>query len=57
MLRQALPEGPVEPGGQVTGFVYFERLPPGPGRVELRARFPGAGGERMTRIEIPFQAS
>jgi hypothetical protein len=57
MVRRALPEGVVEPGGAVTGFVYFERLPPDPGRVELRASLPGAAGERMTRVEIAFQAS
>lgn len=57
MLRQALPEAVVQPGGQLSGFVYFERIPPDKGRVALRAQFREAGGERVTRVEIPFQAS
>lgn len=55
MLRQALPEGMVEPGGQVSGFVYFERIAPQEGeRFELRADFQAPGAGRLTRIDIPF---
>lgn len=57
MLRQALPEGVLEPGGQATGFVYFERLHHGEYRVELQARFPAAATEQATRIDIPFRMS
>lgn len=58
MLRQALPEGLVEPGGQVSGFVYFERVrPEDDARYELRADFPAAAGESTVRIDIPFTFS
>jgi hypothetical protein len=55
MLRQALPEGVLEPGGEVSGFVYFERIAAGEDeRFELRADFPALGAERVTRVDIPF---
>jgi hypothetical protein len=58
MLRQALPEAVLEPGGQVSGFVYFERLPyEEDGRFELRADFPAVDAGRVTRVEIPFTIS
>ena len=57
MRREALPEGVLEPHGEVSGFVYFERLPPDEGRVELRAQFPQAEGESTRRMEIPFRVT
>lgn len=40
MLRKALPEGVLQPGGRVTGFVYFEGMGKETGRVRLLADFP-----------------
>jgi hypothetical protein len=54
MLRQALPEGVLEPGGVATGFVYFQHLSGDTGRVALRAELPSDAGEQVTRLEIPF---
>lgn len=36
MLEWALPEGVVEPGGKVSGYVYFQRVPADAARVTLR---------------------
>ena len=56
MLRKALPEGVLEPGGRLSGFVYFEDVGPGVERVELRADFENADtGERIVRLGIPFK--
>ena len=55
MLHRAFPEGALDPGRGSTGFVYFERVPPDAGRVELRAELPTVDGERVTRVEIPFE--
>jgi len=54
MLRQALPDGVLEPGAMVTGFVYFQPLRGDFERLELRAAFPSAAGGEVTRLEIPF---
>lgn len=55
MLQLALRERVLEPGTEFSGFVYFERVPPDKGRGVLRARFPDAGGGRVTRLAIPFE--
>jgi hypothetical protein len=55
MLHRAFPECALDPGRGAAGFVYFERVPPDAGRVELRAEFPTVDGERVTRVEIPFE--
>ena len=55
MARAALPQGVLEPGGSASGFVYFERLPPGTVRVRLLADFDDpASGWRVARLGIPF---
>lgn len=56
MLRKGLPEGVLEPGGRVTGFLYFEGIGPDVDRVRLLADFPDAvTDERVTRLGIPFE--
>jgi hypothetical protein len=37
MLERALPEGVLEPGRTTSGFLYFERAPAAPARLELTA--------------------
>jgi hypothetical protein len=55
MLRKALPEGVLHPGGRVTGFLYFEGVGPDVERVRLLADFPDPdSGKRVTRLGIPF---
>jgi hypothetical protein len=56
MLQRALPEGVVEPGGRVGGFLYFQRLE-GPGPFTLSVDLVDAKtGERFGAITIPFVA-
>lgn len=55
MLQQALPPGVIEPDGEVSGFLYFERVGMGIERVHLRADLVDADdGRRMGEIRIPF---
>lgn len=56
MLEQAMPEGVVQPGGQITGYVYFQ----GYGAAEQTLLFEmdlvDAGtGETFATVDIPFE--
>lgn len=55
MLAAALPEGVVETGGSVSGFVYFEEIDPDDGRLTFRMRLKDAkiGAVRGT-FQLPF---
>ncbi len=56
MLERALPEGVVEPGGRVGGFLYFQRIK-GAGPFTFNADLVDArSGERFGGIVIPFVA-
>ncbi|HEX8435085.1 hypothetical protein [Archangium sp.] len=55
MLRRALPEGTLEPGGTVTGFLYFQDVSEREGSVTLQARLVDARtGEQFGTLTIPF---
>jgi hypothetical protein len=55
MLRRALPEGTLEPGGTVTGFLYFQDVSEREGSVTLQARLVDARtGEQFATLSIPF---
>lgn len=61
MLGLALPEGVLEPGGQVGGFVYFQQVAPGTASVTLHAALvavadsAGAASHAMLGdVAIPF---
>lgn len=55
MVARALPEGVLEPGGWVEGFVYFERVEPEARRVTLHVVLDlPQGEERVATIDIPF---
>ncbi|QDG49522.1 hypothetical protein FIV42_01850 [Persicimonas caeni] len=58
MLVRALPEGVIDPGGRITGFVYFEDLEsiePTPDRVTFRYVLVDAeANRRFGVVEIPF---
>lgn len=55
MLRRGLPEGVVEPGGEVTGFLFFENVDPDQPRVEFRGQIVDARtGNRFGTVTIPF---
>lgn len=55
MLRRALPAGVVQPGGEVAGFLYLERIDPQDRRVHFRADLVNAEtGEMFGEISVPF---
>jgi hypothetical protein len=55
MLRRALPEGTLEDGGAITGFLYFQDVSEREGNVTLQARLVDARtGEQFGTLSIPF---
>lgn len=55
MVASALPEGVIQPNGSISGFVYFQDVPEGVERVDLRLDLVDANtGERFGQISIPF---
>ncbi len=55
MLERALPEGVLQPGGRVSGFLYFEKVPADSGRAQFRAEIVDArNGNQIATITIPF---
>ncbi|QDF00668.1 hypothetical protein [Myxococcus xanthus] len=56
MLQKALPEGTLEPGGRMSGFLYFQGVGSREGQVVLQARLVDAeSGEPLGTLDIPFQ--
>ncbi|WP_426755669.1 hypothetical protein [Myxococcus sp. Y35] len=56
MLQKALPEGTLEPGGSMAGFLYFQGVGEREGQVVLQARLVDAeSGEQLGTLDIPFQ--
>ena len=55
MLRQVLPEGVVDPGGNLSGFLYFEKVDSDLMEVEFRYELSNANnGQRFGMLTIPF---
>lgn len=54
VLRRALPEGVLEPGGQVSGFLYFANQPKGAELVFLATLMDAGNGQVFGTIQIPF---
>lgn len=55
MVAEVLPEGVLDPGGRVEGFLYFERVDPDLPRVRFRADLVSArDGDVFGEISIPF---
>jgi hypothetical protein len=56
MLEQALPEGKLEDGGTVAGFLFFQGIAEREKQVTLQAQLVDAStGEHFGRLSIPFQ--
>ena len=55
MIAKALPEGVLEPGGRMTGFLYFERIDDHAGQMRLTQLLTAPSGQDLGRVEIPFQ--
>ena len=57
MLERALPEGVLEPGRTTSGFLYFERAPAAPARLELTALVVDAlSGEPRGTVVVPIES-
>ncbi|TMQ67838.1 MAG: hypothetical protein E6K80_14875 [Candidatus Eisenbacteria bacterium] len=55
MVEQALPEGVLEPGGRVTGFLYFQRLGSDVTGATFRATLVDANSSRsFGSLRVPF---
>lgn len=56
MWRAALPEGVLQPGGYLDGYLYFQHLPDG-ADASFRATFPQAAsqGAAVANMSIPVQ--
>jgi hypothetical protein len=56
MIQKALPEGVLDAGGRVTGYLYFQNVKKGVGMVEFTYELVNAAnGERIGVVRIPFQ--
>lgn len=56
MIASALPEGVVEPGGFVTGWLYFQKVDDDESRVSFQANLQESGGAPVAEMRIPFDA-
>lgn len=55
MLEMAIPEGVIEPGGRVSGFLYFPDIAARVERVTFSAELmQGREGQRLGALEVPF---
>jgi hypothetical protein len=56
MLQRALPEGTLKPGGQVDGFVYFEKVGSNADQVALKASFVDPQSNNTeAKLSLPFK--
>jgi hypothetical protein len=56
MLRKAIPEGVLNPGGSVNGYLYFQRVPKDAPAVQLEATLVDANTHQgFGTIRIPFE--
>lgn len=55
MIQKALPEGVLEPGGSISGFLYFENVGSDVKRVDFTADLVNAAtGRHFGAVRIPF---
>lgn len=54
MIVAALPEGVVEPGGYVSGWLYFDKVSDDEPRVRLSIAMRAVDDEPLARLQIPF---
>lgn len=60
MLRKAVPEGVLEAGGELEGFLYFEEMPERLAGTQINFHLElvdAVDGERFATLHIPFVAS
>lgn len=55
MVRKAIPEGVIDRGGRVSGFLYFRNVPQGLDRVRLQVQLVDADtGAEFGAVDVPF---
>jgi len=55
MREYAIPEGVIQPGGSVSGFLYFSQLPPDTDRVTFAAHLVnGKDGNGFGKLAVPL---
>lgn len=55
MLQKVLPEGVIDPGGSVSGFLFFEHVPPSVEKVQFHYELTNAeNGQRFGVISFPL---
>jgi hypothetical protein len=58
MIELAIPEGVIEPGGSVSGFLYFQPISGDLDRVTFKADLmDGDDGQRLGALELPFDVT
>jgi len=55
MLAAALPEGVLQPGGSITGYLYFQHMPDTHAPVLLQERLESPRGNVFGQVTIPFE--
>lgn len=57
MVARAMPEGVIEPGGRLSGFLYFPTLDDDPERVTFKANLSSAREDVLfATLRVPFEA-
>lgn len=54
MYEQALPDGVLDPGGKVEGFLYFEKISPRPATLYFQAKFKDEDKQLIGEASLPF---
>lgn len=55
MIQKALPEGVLDPGGRVTGYLYFQNVKRDAGMVDFTLDLVSAEGGNIGTVRIPFE--
>jgi hypothetical protein len=54
MVARGIPEGVIDPGGHVDGFVYFQKVPPQAGPARFVAQIVTEKGAVIGKADVPF---
>jgi hypothetical protein len=54
ILQLGLPEGELQPGGRVAGFIYFQHATRQPGRLDLTWSVHGMDGRPLMAVDAPM---
>lgn len=55
MLRKAIPEGVLNPGGEVSGYLYFQLVPSDANMLDLQSKlFDATTHDPLATLDLPF---